>query len=114
MAEIFGTRVMDPNGEFTLNMVSVYSAFSLIGFDLSKVNVELPLPGSIPWSLEIRKMLDEKMLNERNAFSAHFYHNGRWWTRCSAQIYNEVRLYRLTIMRVKKSFKFLVFFFFVP
>ncbi|EKM81466.1 hypothetical protein AGABI1DRAFT_105046 [Agaricus bisporus var. burnettii JB137-S8] len=74
MAEILGTRVMDPNGEFTLNMV----------------NVELPLPGRILWSSQVKTMLDEKMLNQRNAYSAHFYHNGKWWTRCSAQIYNEV------------------------
>ncbi|KAF9450691.1 PLP-dependent transferase [Macrolepiota fuliginosa MF-IS2] len=74
MAEIFGTRVMDPNGEFTLNMV----------------NVELPFPGSVPYSVKTNKLFMTKMLNERGAYSAHFYHNGRWWTRCSAQVYNEL------------------------
>ncbi|KAJ3555960.1 hypothetical protein NP233_g12087 [Leucocoprinus birnbaumii] len=74
MAEVFGTRVMDPNGEFTLNMV----------------NVELPFPGSIPESAKVDMLFKKKMLLERNAYSAHFYHNGKWWTRCSAQVYNEI------------------------
>ncbi|KAL9713303.1 hypothetical protein Ac2012v2_002908 [Leucoagaricus gongylophorus] len=74
MAKIFGTQVMDPNGELTLNMV----------------NVELPFPPSISWNPKIDKMFKEKMLKERNAYSAHFFHNGRWWTRCSAQVYNQI------------------------
>ncbi|KAF5361898.1 hypothetical protein D9756_002035 [Leucocoprinus leucothites] len=75
MAEIFGTQVMDPNGEFTLNMV----------------NVELPFPASIPLSSKVDMLFKRKMLIGRNAYSAHFYHNGRWWTRCSAQVYNEIQ-----------------------
>ncbi|KAG6917108.1 hypothetical protein DXG01_003928 [Tephrocybe rancida] len=74
LAEILGTRVMDPEGDLTLNMV----------------NVELPFPGSIAPTPEIDIKFKEKMLYTYKAYSAHFYHNGRWWTRCSAQIWNEL------------------------
>lgn len=97
MAEIFGTQVMDPNGELTLNMVRsqkfllmCHQIFNYLSY--CKVNVELPLPGSITWTPELNQKLISTMLNERNAYSAHYYHNGRWWTRCSAQVYNEVCL----------------------
>ncbi|KAF8159186.1 lolT-1 [Crassisporium funariophilum] len=70
LAEILGTRVMDPNGELTLNMV----------------NVELPIPASIVWSKEIDAVLKRKLLEERKAYSPPFYHNKAWWTRCSAQV----------------------------
>ncbi|KAJ3558261.1 hypothetical protein NP233_g11541 [Leucocoprinus birnbaumii] len=75
MAEIFGTRLLDPDGDFTLNMV----------------NVELPFPRDIPGSDQVNDLFMKKMLYERNAYSAHYYHNGRWWTRCSAQVYNEIQ-----------------------
>jgi len=74
LAEVMGTRVMDSEGQLTLNMV----------------NVELPLPGYIQWSEKVDTMLQEKLLVEHNVYAAHFYHNGRWWTRCSAQVWNEV------------------------
>ncbi|TFK37412.1 pyridoxal phosphate-dependent transferase [Crucibulum laeve] len=74
LAKILGTRVIDPNGDLTMNMV----------------NVELPFPGTILWSLEIDRKLKQKLLEERKMYSAHFYHNGKWWTRCSAQIYTEL------------------------
>ncbi|KXN90312.1 hypothetical protein AN958_04345 [Leucoagaricus sp. SymC.cos] len=74
MAEIFGTRVIDPNGELTVNMV----------------NVELPFPDTIPFSPQINASFMTKMFDERNAQSAPYYHNGRWWVRCCAQVYNEL------------------------
>ncbi|KAH9479109.1 Hercynylcysteine sulfoxide lyase [Psilocybe cubensis] len=76
MAEIMETEVMDPSGELTLNMV----------------NVELPLPGDVSEAVgtKMHASLQHKMLLEQNAYSAHFYHNGRWWTRCSAQVWNEL------------------------
>ncbi|KAF5359617.1 hypothetical protein D9756_003265 [Leucocoprinus leucothites] len=64
-----------PAAEFTLNMV----------------NIELPFLANIPGSSKVDSLLMKKMLYERNAYSAHFYHNGRWWTRCSAQVYNEIQ-----------------------
>ncbi|PPQ88741.1 hypothetical protein CVT25_008548 [Psilocybe cyanescens] len=76
MAKILGTRVMDPAGELTLNMV----------------NVELPLPGDVtlPVGEKMHASLQHKMLVEQKAYSAHFYHNGGWWTRSSAQVWNEL------------------------
>ncbi|RDB27630.1 Hercynylcysteine sulfoxide lyase [Hypsizygus marmoreus] len=74
LAEIFGTRVLDPDGELTLNMV----------------NVELPFPADIKPTIELDAAFKTKMLEEHKAYSAHFYHNNRWWTRCSAQVWSEL------------------------
>ncbi|KAG6916619.1 hypothetical protein DXG01_006115 [Tephrocybe rancida] len=67
----FGTELLDPNGEFTLHMV----------------NVKLPYYG--PSSSVTSRWFQEKLI-ENNAFSVPFYHNGFWWTRVSAQIWNEM------------------------
>ncbi|KAF8323561.1 pyridoxal phosphate-dependent transferase [Amanita rubescens] len=76
LASILETRVLDPQGDLTLNMV----------------NVQLPLPGTdvLPLSNEVYFKLQDKLLKERKIYSAYFVHNGNWWTRCSAQVYNEV------------------------
>jgi len=74
LAELWGTRLMDSTGEFTLNMV----------------NVELPIPGNSAKNAEILDKFVKKMLLERNAYSPPFHHNGAWWTRCSAQVWNEL------------------------
>ncbi|KAL4259543.1 Pyridoxal phosphate-dependent transferase [Pleurotus pulmonarius] len=74
LAEVLGTQVLDPDGSLTLNMV----------------NVELPLSGEIKWTPVIKNRFSEKLLKEHNVFAASFYHSGRWWARCSAQIYNEL------------------------
>ncbi|KAF9483081.1 lolT-1 [Pholiota conissans] len=73
LAEIFGTRVMDPNGDLTLNMV----------------NVELPLPKDLPATVATISGLHRRLFAKK-AFSAPFFHNGAWWTRCSAQVWNEI------------------------
>ncbi|KAH7915673.1 pyridoxal phosphate-dependent transferase [Hygrophoropsis aurantiaca] len=74
LAELLGTSVLDPEGDLTLNMV----------------NVELPIPGDIEYSAEINALLQHTLLLEWNAYAAHFHHNGKWWARCSAQIWNEI------------------------
>ncbi|PCH39756.1 PLP-dependent transferase [Wolfiporia cocos MD-104 SS10] len=76
LAEVMGTTIMDsPNsGELTLNMV----------------NVEIPLPGDIKPSPQIYNMWLEKLMKQRKVFATQFYHNGKWWTRASAQVYNEI------------------------
>ncbi|KAF8240253.1 PLP-dependent transferase [Tricholoma matsutake] len=74
LAEIFGTRVMDPDGELTLNMV----------------NVQLPMPDTTQFSNNLDRKLNEEMLIKRKAYSAFFQHNGVWWTRCSAQVFTEI------------------------
>jgi hypothetical protein len=55
------------------------------------VNVGLPLPPGTahhwPW---VDTLFRTRLLGEWNTYATHFYHNGRWWTRCSAQVYNEV------------------------
>ncbi|KAG6901487.1 hypothetical protein C0995_011250 [Termitomyces sp. Mi166 len=74
LAEIFNTEVMDPDGSFTWNMV----------------NVELQGLDGVGPSSTISRRSTEKLLREHNAYSVSFYHNGRWWTRCSVQIWNEL------------------------
>ncbi|KDQ57332.1 hypothetical protein JAAARDRAFT_35958 [Jaapia argillacea MUCL 33604] len=74
LAEILGTSVMENDkGELTVNMV----------------NVELPLPG-VPFTPEVTMTLQTKLMYEWNCYAAHYLHNGRWWTRCSAQIWNQI------------------------
>ncbi|KAF8885057.1 pyridoxal phosphate-dependent transferase [Gymnopilus junonius] len=73
LAEILSTRLLDPTGESTLNMV----------------NVGLPLPGSIHPTLALSISLRDKMF-EHKAYSQFYYHNGEWWTRCSVQVWNEL------------------------
>lgn len=74
LASLLGTSVMDPDGDLTLNMV----------------NVELPIPGDIKFSNEINKLLINTLLVEWNVYAVPYYHNGKWWTRCSVQIWNEI------------------------
>ncbi|KAJ3505666.1 hypothetical protein NLJ89_g7299 [Agrocybe chaxingu] len=76
LAEILGTQVVDPDGDLTLNMV----------------NVELPLPPvtTIDEYNRIDIFLKERLLTKYKAYSAHFFHNERWWTRCSAQVFNTI------------------------
>jgi len=74
LAELLGTSVMDPDGELTLNMV----------------NVELPIPGEIKWSAEIKQLFIDTVVLQWQTSAATFYHNGKWWVRCSVQIWNEI------------------------
>ncbi|KAG6811654.1 hypothetical protein H0H92_006416 [Tricholoma furcatifolium] len=71
LSRILGTEVMDPDGSLTLSMVNVKLPF-----------YEGPSVATI-------KLFTELML-KKNAYSVPFYHNGFWWTRCSAQIWNEM------------------------
>ncbi|KAJ7492082.1 PLP-dependent transferase [Mycena latifolia] len=78
LAQILGTTgtVMDPTGEMTLNMV----------------NVHLPLPSDLQPRAAVAKKMKEKILLERNIFAPIFFiEETGWWTRCSAQIWNEIR-----------------------
>ncbi|KAI0787793.1 PLP-dependent transferase [Fomes fomentarius] len=82
LVEILGTRDIDVSGEMTLNMP----------------NIQLPLPvektpGEVYtvdelWA--INSLLRDKLLGEWNTYTAHFWHNGAWWCRCSVQVFNEV------------------------
>ncbi|KAH9902931.1 PLP-dependent transferase [Cubamyces lactineus] len=69
-------------------------------FATIKSNVALPLPAErTPGKPEIYtperlKKIDlylrEKLLLEWKTYAAHYFHAGRWWCRCSAQVFNEV------------------------
>ena len=69
-----GTRVLDETGELTLNMT----------------NVELPLSANVPNDGAVNVYFQKKLLVEWNTYAAHFFHNGKWYLRASAQIWNEV------------------------
>nr|AUN37957.1 L-cysteine desulfhydrase 1 [Ganoderma lucidum] len=80
LAEVLGgTRVLDESGELTTTMS----------------NVQLPLPTKDEKTInleiyrEVDAYLKDKLLFKWKAYAAHFYHNGAWWVRCSAQVYNE-------------------------
>ncbi|KAI0833344.1 PLP-dependent transferase [Trametes gibbosa] len=82
LAEVMQTRVLDEDGELTVNMP----------------NVQLPLPvektkGEIYTHDQLVKIyffLQEKLLLEWKTFAALYFHGGAWWCRCSAQVYNEI------------------------
>ena len=59
------------------------------------MNVELPLKfrDDKIQNAEIHEKFLNKLLIERNAYSPPFDHNGAWWTRFSAQVWNEVRVF---------------------
>ncbi|KAJ3893796.1 pyridoxal phosphate-dependent transferase [Lentinula edodes] len=75
LAKIMDTQVMDPDGEFTLAMV----------------NVVLPFPKDFSSSYDaaVASALTNKLLAQ-NMFAVTFYHRELWWTRVSAQIWNEL------------------------
>jgi hercynylcysteine S-oxide lyase len=101
LAEIFGTRRMDesPSGEFTLNMVREFLLFFsrlyintlILTVPRVQVNVELPLSPKVPDTPMNRTIMQYKLLDEAKVSAPVFTHNGVWWTRCSAQVWNEVR-----------------------
>ena len=115
LAELLGTQLMDPNGELTLSMVRPFSppvhpppspTLNVPSFFIcaapnrtAQTNVRLPLPiESSPGALytpalraQIDTLFRKKLLLEWNAYGAHYFHAGAWWTRCSAQVFNEVR-----------------------
>lgn len=41
-------------------------------------------------AFEIDMAFRRKLLIKRKIYPAFFYHNGKWWIRCSAQIWSQV------------------------
>jgi hypothetical protein len=74
LSELLGTPLLDPTGELTLNMV----------------NVELPLSPSIPENANTFGFLLRSLIEGWQVSASVFRHNGRWWVRASAQVWNEV------------------------
>ncbi|KAJ3756367.1 PLP-dependent transferase [Lentinula raphanica] len=75
LANNMATEVMDPDGEFTLAMV----------------NVVLPFPKdfSATYDASVSTALTNKLLFQ-NIYAVTFWHRQLWWTRVSAQIWNEL------------------------
>jgi len=95
MASMFNTNVIDETGEFTLNMV----------------NVRLPLSTEIEESHDLASFVDRKLLLEYNVYGLVFKHNGVWWVRCCAQVWNEIsdfeffaRVLRVLCREIEDSF----------
>ncbi|KAI8980100.1 PLP-dependent transferase [Trametes punicea] len=82
LAEVMKTRVMDETGELTVNMSDV-----LLPLPVEKTPGEVYSREQL---VKINLFLREKLLNEWNAYAAHYFHAGAWWCRCSAQVFNEV------------------------
>jgi hypothetical protein len=74
LSRLLGTSLLDPTGEFTLNMT----------------NVELPLAPSILDNNTAFEFLLRNLLEGWRVSAAVFRHNGKWWVRVSAQVWNEV------------------------
>ncbi|KAI0267546.1 PLP-dependent transferase [Russula aff. rugulosa BPL654] len=86
LSQLLGTSLMDPTGEFTLNMT----------------NVELPLAPSIPnngTTLEIVRNLLERW----RVSATIFQHNGKWWVRVCAQVWNEISDFEYLAKALKDS-----------
>ena len=59
---------------------------------LKQTNVALPLPTSLKWSQALYNRLNNALIEDHGAYSAWFFHNGKWWTRVSVQVFNEVSI----------------------
>jgi len=76
LADILGTREMDqsPGRAFTANMVLV----------------ELPLPADVVFSFETMRFFQIRLIEQHKVYASQTFHNGKWWTRASAAVYNDV------------------------
>ncbi|KAI0710254.1 PLP-dependent transferase [Earliella scabrosa] len=82
LAEILGTRVLDDTGELTVHMSNVQ-----LPLPVEKTTGEVYSPEMIK---AINALLQLKLLREWKTYATHFFHNGAWWCRCSAQVFNEL------------------------
>jgi hercynylcysteine S-oxide lyase len=56
-----------------------------------QVNVQLPLSGDIKPSATLVTAWHQRILIQRKITAPVYFHNDKWWTRVSAQIWVEVR-----------------------
>ena len=113
LAGILGTEVLDKTGEFTLNMASPVSpSFCAHPTDEPvKTTVRLPLPTEAENSkyyapdtaADILKLLTRASVVDRNFASPTFVHAGAWWTRCSAQVWNEASILLFAVVESSQS-----------
>ncbi|ODM97045.1 hypothetical protein Ocin01_09636 [Orchesella cincta] len=73
MAEMFGTDIMQDENQ--------------IG---SMVDVRLPVNTPDDPNLNDEWWIDEQLYNHTETYSSVYKHDGRWYTRVSAQIYNDM------------------------
>ncbi|KAJ3736567.1 PLP-dependent transferase [Lentinula guzmanii] len=76
LAQILGTEIIDQGNDFQ--------------FTLNMVNVAVPFPATMSSDFEIDMAFRRKLLIKKKIYPAFFYHNGKWWTRCSAQVWSQV------------------------
>ncbi|TFK24587.1 lolT-1 [Coprinopsis marcescibilis] len=79
LAKMLGTTTLGGDGDKAVNMT----------------NVQLPFPEDVPWTWDLDRMFKQKMLVDRRIYSYFYYHNNKWWTRCSVQVFNELRDFEL-------------------
>ncbi|KAH9838651.1 PLP-dependent transferase [Rhodofomes roseus] len=82
LAEILGTEVLDVTGELTRNMTTVRLPLKAEG-----ISGTVYTPSSRG---KISKTFTDRLLTEFNVSATCFFYQGRWWCRCSAQVYNEL------------------------
>jgi len=82
LAKVMGTKVMDEDGALTLNMVNV-----LLPLPVESVEGEVYSKDVLR---TINTQLREELLLKWNTYTAHYFHAGGWWCRCSAQVWNEI------------------------
>ncbi|KAF8485925.1 PLP-dependent transferase [Russula ochroleuca] len=87
LSRLLGTSLLDPTGEFTLNMT----------------NVELPLAPSILDNNTAFEFLLRNLLEGWRVSAAVFRHNGKWWVRVSAQVWNEISDFEYLAKALKDS-----------
>lgn len=79
-AKILGTEVMENEDKsLTVNMV----------------NVRIPLTHTTKSDAEIINLFIDKMLYEHQCMAPVYKHNNTWYTRLSAQVYNDITDFEL-------------------
>ncbi|RPD74708.1 PLP-dependent transferase [Lentinus tigrinus ALCF2SS1-7] len=82
MAEVMGTKVLDESGELVATMSNVY-----LPLPTEKTPGEIYSPEVLA---KISGLMMNKLLFEYNTYAGHFFHNGAWVSRCSAQVFNDI------------------------
>lgn len=52
---------------------------------------------------DVQNIIRDRLLKDFNVYASHFPHNGRFYTHCSAQIWNEVRVMRSYVIAINSD-----------
>lgn len=85
MASRFGTRVMQTKDQLG-----------------AMVDVQLPLDNPQDPRLDVEWWIDEQLFKHPNTYSSVYYHNGNWWVRVAAQIYNDMSDFEISAQHFLK------------